>query len=48
MVRNIRQKNLILNHCLQDVYINSNLKDLENLIKKEKFKYFESKPKYGN
>ncbi len=29
---------------LQDVYIDSNLKDLENLIKKEKFKYFESKP----
>ncbi len=29
---------------LQDVYIDSNLKGLENLIKKEKFKYFESKP----
>ena len=29
---------------LLDIYIHSNLKDLENLIKKEKSKYFESKP----
>ncbi len=29
---------------LKNIYIDSNLKDLENLIKNEKIKYFESKP----
>ncbi len=29
---------------LKDTYVESNLKDLKNLIKKEKIKYFESKP----
>jgi len=38
------KKNSNIKSALKDTYINSNLKDLENLIKKEKRKYFESKP----
>ncbi len=38
------KKNSNIKSNLKDTYINSDLKDLENLIKKEKAKYFESKP----
>ncbi|MBD1150119.1 transketolase [Pelagibacterales bacterium SAG-MED29] len=38
------KKNSNIKSLLQDTYIESNLKDLKNLIKKEKTKYFESKP----
>jgi len=38
------KKNSNIKSTLKDTYIDSNLKDLENLIKKEKTKYFESKP----
>jgi len=38
------KKNSNIKSALQDTYIESNLKNLENLIKKEKTKYFESKP----
>ncbi len=38
------KKNSNIKSALKDTYIESNLKDLENLIKKEKTKYFESKP----
>ena len=38
------KKNLNIKSALKDTYIESNLKDLKNLIKKEKTKYFESKP----
>ncbi len=38
------KKNSNIRSALQDIYVESNLRDLENLIKKEKTKYFESKP----
>ncbi len=38
------KKNSNVKSALKDTYIESNLKDLKNLIKKEKTKYFESKP----
>ncbi len=38
------KKNSKVKSALQNDYIDSNLNDLENLIKKEKAKYFESKP----
>ncbi len=38
------KKNSKIKSDLQNYYINSNLNDLENLIKKEKAKYFDSKP----
>ncbi len=40
----LNQKNSEIKSTLQNNYIESNLKDLESLIKKEKIKYFESKP----
>ena len=38
------RKNSNIKSALQNTYIESNLKDLESLVKKEKTKYFESKP----
>ena len=38
------KKNSKIQSEIKDVYINSSIKDLENLIKNEKTKYFESKP----
>ena len=38
------RKNSSIKSALQNTYIESNLKDLESLVKKEKTKYFESKP----
>ena len=38
------KKNSKVKSALQNDYINSNLNDLESLIKKEKAKYFDSKP----
>jgi len=38
------KKSSNIKSTLKDTYIESDLKDLENLIKKEKTKYFESKP----
>ena len=38
------KKNSKIQSEVKDVYINSSIKDLENLIKNEKTKYFESKP----
>ncbi len=38
------KKDTKIKSVLKDTYIESNLKDLENLIKKEKAKYFETKP----
>jgi len=38
------KKNSDIKNAFQNIYIDSNLKDLESLIKKEKIKYFESKP----
>ena len=38
------RKNSNIKSALQNTYIESNLKDLENLVQKEKTKYFESKP----
>ena len=38
------KKSSNIKSALKGTYIESNLKDLENLIKKEKTKYFESKP----
>ena len=38
------KKNSKIQSEIKDVYINSSIKDLENLIKDEKTKYFESKP----
>ena len=38
------KKNSNVKSQLESVYIQSNIKELENLIKKEKIKYFESKP----
>ena len=40
----LNKKNLNIKSELKGTYTESNLKDLENLIKKEKTKYFESKP----
>ncbi len=40
----LNKKSATIKSELQDIYIDSNLKDLENLIEKEKTKYFESKP----
>ncbi len=40
----LNKKNSSIKSALQDTYINSSLKDLENLIKEEKKKYFDSKP----
>ena len=40
----LNKKNLNIKSELRGTYTESNLKDLENLIKKEKTKYFESKP----
>ena len=40
----LNKKNLNIKSELKGTYTESNLKDLENLIKKEKIKYFESKP----
>ena len=40
----LNKKNSKIKSELKKTYIDSNLKDLENLIKKEKIKYFESKP----
>ncbi len=40
----LNKKNSSLKSALQNIYINSSLKDLENLIKNEKKKYFETKP----
>ena len=40
----LNKKNSNIKSELKDVYIKSNLKNLEDLIKKEKSKYFESKP----
>ncbi len=40
----LNKKNSRIKSELKKTYIDSNLKDLENLIKKEKIKYFESKP----
>ena len=40
----LNKKNSNIKSALKDTYIQSNLKDFENLIKKEKKKYFESKP----
>ena len=38
------KKNSKIQSEIKDVYFNSSIKDLENLIKNEKTKYFESKP----
>ncbi len=38
------KKSSDIKNAFQNIYIESNLKDLENLIKKEKIKYFESQP----
>ncbi len=38
------KKNSNIKSLLKDTYIESNLKDLKNLIKKEKIKFFDSKP----
>ena len=38
------KKNSNVKSQLESVYVQSNIKELENLIKKEKIKYFESKP----
>jgi len=40
----LNKKNSNIKSELKDVYMKSNLKNLEDLIKKEKSKYFESKP----
>jgi transketolase len=40
----LNKKNSKIKSELENIYIKSNIKDLENLIKKEKTKYFESKP----
>ena len=40
----LNKKNSNIKSALRDTYIESNLKDLEDLIKNEKTKYFESKP----
>ena len=40
----LSKKNSNIKSELKNIYIESNLKDLEDLIKKEKTKYFESKP----
>ena len=40
----LNKKNSIIKSDLEKNYLNSNLENLENLIKKEKTKYFESKP----
>ncbi len=40
----LNKKNSNIQSSLKDIYKNSSLQDLEKLIKKEKTKYFESKP----
>ena len=40
----LNKKNLNIQSSLKDIYKDSSLQDLEKLIKKEKTKYFESKP----
>ena len=40
----LSKKNPKIQSTLKNDYINSNLNNLENLIKKEKAKYFETKP----
>ncbi len=42
--KTLDKKKSNIKSTLQNTYIESDLKDLENLIKKEKTKYFESKP----
>ncbi len=43
-IETLNKKNPSIKSELKNIYIESNLKDLENLIKKEKTKYFKSKP----
>ncbi len=43
-LKTLNKKNPSVKSSLEEIYINSNLKDLKNLIKKEKIKYFEDKP----
>ncbi len=43
-IEKLKKKNTKIQLDLKNTYIESNLKDLEDLIKKEKKKYFESKP----
>ena len=43
-IQTLNKKDSKIKSELEDVYIQSNIKDLENLIKKEKIKYFDSKP----
>ena len=43
-IETLDKKSSNIKSALKDTYIESNLKDLDNLIKKEKTKYFESKP----
>ena len=43
-LKTLDKKNSNIKSTLKDTYLESDLKDLENLIKKEKTKYFESKP----
>ena len=40
----LEKKNSNIKSVLKDTYVDSNLKELENIIKKEKKKYFDSKP----